>query len=164
MAEGGRKALKDIRSFRPTAVRPDLKSIRPMCGGIRRSLSLNNGTRLKRQGLRMRDQCLITISHFRVPKTLTFKMRLGAQPFLWKWVLFARELKMISISKAQHLPSVWNRGPGELGNGLLHLWYACSLCCKVLSVIGRIDLKRVGETTAKGIHRSTEGWCRAYSN
>ena len=39
------------------------------------------------------------IGHFRVPKTLTFKMRLGAHLFLWKWVLFAR-------------------GPGELGNGL----------------------------------------------
>ena len=56
--------------------------------------------------------------HFRVPKTLTFKMRLGAQPFLWKWVLFAWERKMISISKAEHLPSFWNRGPGELANGL----------------------------------------------
>ena len=39
--------------------------------------------------------------------------------FLWKWVLFAWEWKMISISKAEHLPSFWNRGPGELGNGLL---------------------------------------------
>ena len=46
-------------------------------------------------------------------------MRLGAQPFLWKWVLFAWEWKMVSISKAEHLPSFWNRGPGELGNGLL---------------------------------------------
>ena len=48
-----------------------------------------------------------------------FQMRLGAQPFLWKWVLFAWEWKMISISKAEHLPSFWNRGPGELGNGLI---------------------------------------------
>ena len=48
-------------------------------------------------------------------KTLTFKMMLhmlGAEPFLWKWVLFAWEWKMISISKAEHLPSFWNRGPG----------------------------------------------------
>ena len=59
------------------------------------------------------------IGHFLVPKSLTFKMRLGAQPFLWKWVLFAWEWKMISISKAEHLSSFWNRGPGELGNGLL---------------------------------------------
>ena len=36
-----------------------------------------------------------------------------------KRVLFASELKMISISKAEHLPSFWNRGPGELGNDLL---------------------------------------------
>ena len=26
---------------------------------------------------------------------------------------------MISISKAEHLASFWNRGPGELGNGKL---------------------------------------------
>ena len=30
----------------------------------------------------------LLIGHFRVPKTLTFKMRLSAQPFLWRWVLF----------------------------------------------------------------------------
>ena len=40
------------------------------------------------------------IGHFRVPKTLSFKMRLGAQLFLRKWLLFAWEWKMISISKA----------------------------------------------------------------
>ena len=55
---------------------------------------------------------LTTIGYFRVPKTLTFEMRLGAQPFLWKWVLFAWEWKMISSLKAEHLPSFWNRGPG----------------------------------------------------
>ena len=48
-------------------------------------------------------------------------MRLGAQPFLWKWVLFAWEWKMISILKAEHLPSFWNRGPGELGNSLFRV-------------------------------------------
>ena len=32
-----------------------------------------------------------SIGHFRIPRTLTFKMRLSAQPFLWKWVLFAWE-------------------------------------------------------------------------
>ena len=61
----------------------------------------------------------LAIGLFRVPKALTFKMRPGAQPFLWKWVLLAWEWKMISISKAEHLSSFWNRGPGELGNGLL---------------------------------------------
>ena len=39
--------------------------------------------------------------------------------FLMKMSLFAWEWKMISISKAEQLPSFWNRGPGELGNGLL---------------------------------------------
>ena len=46
-------------------------------------------------------------------------MRLGAQPFLWKWVLFAWELKKVSISKVEHQPSFWNRSQGELWNGLL---------------------------------------------
>ena len=32
------------------------------------------------------------IGHFRVPKTLTFKMKQGAQPFLkWEWNLFLHE-------------------------------------------------------------------------
>ena len=48
------------------------------------------------------------------------RLKSGAQPFLCKWVLFAWEWKMISISKAEHLPSLWNRDPGELGNGLLN--------------------------------------------
>ena len=115
------------------------------------------------------------VGHFRVPKTLTFKIRPSAQPFLWKWDLFAWEWKIISIRhwwctlfapqnlhnlcfsfllgitapqeklktmlmqhffsgggggkkgalwemckwrKAEHLTSLWYRGPGELENGL----------------------------------------------
>ena len=54
------------------------------------------------------------IGQFRVPKTLTFKKRPSAQPFLWKWVLFAWEWKIISISKAEHFTSLWYRGPAEL--------------------------------------------------
>ena len=46
-------------------------------------------------------------------------MRPSAQPFLWKWVLFAWEWKIISISKAEHLTSFWYRGPEEIGNGQL---------------------------------------------
>ena len=53
------------------------------------------------------------IGHFRVPKTLTFKMRPSVQPFSWKWVLFAWEWKIISISKAEHLTSFLYRGPGN---------------------------------------------------
>ena len=41
------------------------------------------------------------IGHFRVPKTVTFKMRLCAQPFLRKWVLLAWEWKIFFKSKAQ---------------------------------------------------------------
>ena len=43
--------------------------------------------------------------------------------FLWKPVLFAWEWKMISLSKAEHLNSFWNRGSGELGNGLIVIFW-----------------------------------------
>ena len=52
----------------------------------------------------------VVIRHFRVPKTPTFKMRPSAQPFLWKWLLFAGEWKFLSISKAEQLTSFWYRG------------------------------------------------------
>ena len=61
-------------------------------------------------------------------------MRLGAQPFLWKWVLFTWEWKMISISKAEHLSSFWNRGLGELGNGLLESEKTISLMSKTATL------------------------------
>ena len=65
--------------------------------------------------LRYKCYCyvLIIIGDFRVSKTLTFKMWPSAQPLWLKWVLFAWEWKIISISKAEHLTSFWNRGPGE---------------------------------------------------
>ena len=60
-----------------------------------------------------------TKGHLQAPKTLTFKMRRRAQPFLWKWVLFAGKWKIISISRAQHLTLFWYRRPGEFRNVLL---------------------------------------------
>ena len=63
------------------------------------------------------DYFWIPVGHFRVPPGLCIKTRLGAQPFLWRWVLFAWEWKIISIacsiSKVEHLTSFWYRGPGE---------------------------------------------------
>ena len=41
-------------------------------------------------------------------------MRPSTQPVLWKWVLSAREWKIISMSEAEHLTSFWYRGPGEM--------------------------------------------------
>ena len=59
------------------------------------------------------------IGHVRVPRSLAFKTRLSAIPFLWKWVLFAWELrKIIFKSIASHLASHWNRGLAQLGDGL----------------------------------------------
>ena len=60
----------------------------------------------------------IAIGHFRVPN-LTFKTRLSAKPLLWKWVLFTSQLKIIFISMASHLASLWKWDFLELGNGLL---------------------------------------------
>ena len=51
-------------------------------------------------------------------KTLTFKTRLSAKLFLWKWVLFAWKPKTILISMALQLASLWNRGLGQRGDGL----------------------------------------------
>ena len=67
-------------------------------------------------------------------KTLAFKMRLGAQPFLWKWVLFAWEWKIISISKAEHLPSFRNRGPGATRKWSID---PLTMCVGLHSSVGR---------------------------
>ena len=58
-------------------------------------------------------------------------MRPSAQPFLWKWVLFAWEWKIIFISNAEHLTSFSFRGPGELGNGVLSSCDQDSAYCQV---------------------------------
>ena len=59
---------------------------------------------------------ILQIDHFRVQKYLACKTRLSAKPFFWKCrVLFAREKKS---SMASHWASLWNRGFGQLGNGL----------------------------------------------
>ena len=62
----------------------------------------------------------LEIGHFWVPKTFTFKKRPSAEPFLWKWALFAWKWTIIFISKAEHLASPWNRGLRQLGNDLLN--------------------------------------------
>ena len=78
------------------------------------------------------------IGHFRVPRTLTFKMRPSAQPFLWKWVLFAGEWKIIFKSKVKHLPSFWYRGQAELGNGLLRLNMSSTILQSVFTYVTSI--------------------------
>ena len=71
-----------------------------------------------------------SIGHFRVPKTLSLKTRLSANPFLWKWVLFPWKLKLVFTSMVFYLATIWNRGTGELGNGLsLSLTRSCDLSC-----------------------------------
>ena len=63
-----------------------------------------------------------------------FQNEARCTPFLWKWVLFTWEWKIISISKAEHLSSFWSRGPGELGNGLLEREKTISLMSKTATL------------------------------
>ena len=65
--------------------------------------------------------------------------------FLVKMSFICMRVKMISISKAEHLPSFWNRGPGQLGNGLL-------VSLSVFSLIEAICLKIL----AKPLHKNTK--------
>ena len=66
----------------------------------------------------------IVIGHFRVPKTLTFKIGPSAKTIICKWVLLAWEvLHCHIISKAELLTSFLCRDSGELGNSLLYLWW-----------------------------------------
>ena len=55
---------------------------------------------------------------FPCSKNSPFQNRLTAQckTFLGKWVLFAWEQRIIFISMALHLASLWNKGWGLLGN------------------------------------------------
>ena len=63
---------------------------------------------------------LTWIGHFQVPKIRTFRARLSAKPFLWKWVLFAWNYFHInglalSLALKQRLGATWK----WLGKGLL---------------------------------------------
>ena len=70
-----------------------------------------------------------SIGHFRVLKTLTFKMRLGAHSFLWKWVLLAWDRSPYGLLHENENWFPYQRlstyllfeteAEGELGNGLM---------------------------------------------
>ena len=53
------------------------------------------------------------LGHFRVPKTLTYKMRLGAQPFLWKRVLFAENEIWFPYQRLSTYPSIETEARGN---------------------------------------------------
>ena len=46
------------------------------------------------------------ISHFRVPPSLCFKTRVGAQPLIWKSFLILMQIKHIFTRKIVHLASI----------------------------------------------------------
>ena len=96
------------------------------------------------------------IGHFRVLKTPTWKMKPSAQPFLWEWVLFPWERKIIFISKAENSTSFWYRGPGELGNDLLARSRGLLISCQISIIV---------QTTKKNKYyislSRTSSWCLA---
>ena len=70
--------------------------------------------------------CANNRRNFQVAFCLCFRASPGAKPFKWKLVLFTRKfwfiylwINLISISKASHLDSLWNRGEMQLANRLL---------------------------------------------
>ena len=76
----------------------------------------------------------MTIGHFRISLNLCLKARLGAQPFIWKWIklLFIFKIKNETpFHMVVHQASLWWRGMGELGNGLLKVGVTIWSCCRV---------------------------------
>ena len=65
---------------------------------------------------------LVLIGHFRVPKTLTLKMRLGAQPFLWNEVYLHENEKWFPYQRLSTYPRFEKeaRGNTEMAHWLLH--------------------------------------------
>ena len=61
----------------------------------------------------------ISIGHFRVPPSLCFKTRVGAQPLIWKSFFILVQIKLIFTRKVVHLASFWKWGFLELRSGLL---------------------------------------------
>ena len=66
------------------------------------------------------------IRHFRISLNLFLKASLGAHPFIWKWDFIHLQIKHIFIRMVVHQASLWWRGLGELGKGLLQymIWWS----------------------------------------
>ena len=60
----------------------------------------------------------LLIGHFRVPPSLCFKTRVGAQPLIWKSFFILTQIKLIFTRKVVHLASFWKWVFLELGTGL----------------------------------------------
>ena len=72
--------------------------------------------------------------HLRFPKPLTFKSRLSAKPFLWKWV-HLHEIKKIHFrDNGFALSLALKQRLGAIGNGLLLNWRSIVLDWNMLSI------------------------------
>ena len=66
---------------------------------------------------------------------------------------------MISISKAEHLTSFWNRGPGELGNGLLRYHYVIYMVCTLIEHSSRpISALEIAQLLYNSFYIADEIW------
>ena len=77
----------------------------------------------------------LLIGHFRVPKPSLSKWGPVYNLSLKMSSIWMR-MKIISISKAEHLTSLWYRGSGELENGLINQDYSNSLSQMQLNFSG----------------------------
>ena len=64
----------------------------------------------------------LSLGHFRVLETLTFKMRPSAQPFSWKWVLFAWEWKSFPYQTLNTNLVLIQRARGNSGMANYNRW------------------------------------------
>ena len=83
-----------------------------------------------------------SIAHFQVHISLSIKARLGAQPFIWKWVYFASEWNLVFIWKDEHQDSFWGRGLNKFRNGLFirHLFSSMLELAKVVGLFNYFSL------------------------
>ena len=87
-----------------------------------------------------------------------------------KQILFVWEWKIILISMTMHLASLWNRGLGQFGNGLLKSWLYCLLAMtKLLRKLGPNSSPKTVlqctstkhlQATPRPLH-SNQGWSNA---
>ena len=78
-----------------------------------------------------KPQTTTIIGHFRVPRGLCLKTRVGAQPLIWKSFFILTQINLIFRRIVVHLTSFWKWGFLELGSGRL----VCGLvvCLRVLN-------------------------------
>ena len=94
-----------------------LAIVKSMISGYFHSKKMKIG---QKEHLSFSIPCLL-IGHFRLPPSLCFKTRVGAQPLIWRSFFILMQIKLIFTRKVVHLASFWKGGFLELGSGLSHI-------------------------------------------